>query len=212
MPSLTESTKARRPWHLGLTGGMGCGKSTVLGLFARRGFRVVESDALVRTMLATDESLREMMVHRWGTSVLDDEGHLSRPAIARQVFADPAELAWLESILHPRVNRCWRETLAADPAADWVVEIPLLFEKNLEKHFHLTLCVAVGRDAQQWRLAQRGFSPDQVEQRLKRQLPLNEKIRRADHVITNDGHVDFLDLQLNHLLMRLGFSNTPNNT
>lgn len=187
---------------LGLTGGIGCGKSTAAKMLEANGWRRLDSDALVGELFAGDGAVRAALAGRWGEAVLTPEG-VDRARIAQTVFADEAELRWLEGLLHPRVRERWQGALAADPEALWVVEIPLLFEKNLEKHFDFTVCVSVSEAVQQERLAARGLAPEQVRARIARQLPLAEKRHRADFVLSNTGTLAYLQSQIDALHARL---------
>jgi dephospho-CoA kinase len=128
---------------------------------------------------------------------------ISRRQVAEIVFADPAELDWLETLLHPRVRARWQAAVAADPAKDWVVEIPLLFEKSLASEFDFTLCIASSPSLQASRLAARGLAAAEITARQARQWPVREKIERADWVALNDGSVDFLRRQIVHFAGRL---------
>src|SRR5690606_17064865 len=112
---------------------------------------------------------------------------------------DWSALDWLERLLHPLVGKRWREEMAADPESDWVVQIPLLFEKKLEKSFQFTVCVGASGETQRQRLLQRGISEEEISRRLSRQLPIEEKIARSDFFLSNDGSLEFLRLQVVHL-------------
>jgi dephospho-CoA kinase len=190
---------------LGLTGGMGCGKSTAARFLAERGWRVFDADRIVR-----DEVLREPAVvaairARWPEAVgstgspLADE--VRREAVSTRVFAPDGEeeLAWLEELTHPRVLARWREAVAAEPGARWVAEVPLLFEKNLEKCFDFTVCVAASSSSQLVRLAGRGLSQASAEARISKQLPLAKKTELADFVLSNDGTPEALRAQVARL-------------
>ncbi len=189
---------------LGLTGGMGCGKSTAARLFAELGWRVFDADQVVR-----DEVLREPEVvaairARWPEAV-DATGNVCREAVATRVFVagSESELRWLEELTHPRVLACWREAVAEEPGARWVAEVPLLFERNLEKCFDFTVCVAASSPSQLARLAGRGLSYASAEARISRQLPLAKKNELADFVLSNDGTPDALRVQVVRLDARL---------
>eukprot|EP01031_Cornospumella_fuschlensis_P049176 gene49176-60194_t len=99
----------------GITGGVGCGKSTVSRLFERHGFRRLDSDALVHTRVLTDPAVIAELRARYGVAVLASDGTVDRGALARKVFGDAAELKWLENLTHPRVFALWREHFASDP-------------------------------------------------------------------------------------------------
>ncbi len=214
---------------MGLTGGMGCGKSTVASFFREAGFAVLESDYLVRELWEQDAEVQEAALARWGEDVKQEGGRwkvedksqraetgnqqseistpqfrasIDRRKVAEIVFADPAELEWLENLLHPKVRVRWQAALAAAPEQDWLVEIPLLFEKNLASGFDFTLCVWASPATQAQRLAQRGLSPTEMAARQARQWPLQDKAARADLVVSNDGSPGFLRRQVEWLAAR----------
>jgi len=186
--------------RVGLTGGIGCGKTTVVGFFREAGFRTVESDGIVRELLADDAELREALEGRWGREVFGGDGSVDRKAIARRVFGDEAELRWLEARLHPKVRERWTRALAAEPEADWLVEIPLLFEKRLETEFDFTVCISSPDDVVESRMRDRGYSGREIELRRRRQMPLEQKRTRADFVLSNAGSLEFLNTQTTRLI------------
>jgi dephospho-CoA kinase len=185
---------------IGLTGGIGCGKSTVVKLFGDAGWRTIESDAIVRELFAQNQAVRSALQERWGQSILNTDGVIQRKVIAQRVFTDDAELNWLENLLHPLVRVTWESAIAAAPDEHWLIEIPLLFEKRLETHFDLTVCVICSPDTVDNRMVSRGYTGAEIEQRRLRQMPLTEKARRADCVISNDGSLDFLKQQTTRLI------------
>jgi dephospho-CoA kinase len=113
------------------------------------------------------------------------------------------ERIWLEELLHPLVYARWRELIASAPAANWVVETPLLFEKGLENWFDFIACVSTSSANQFARLSERGIPQSLAEQRISKQLPLALKLEKADFVLSNDGTPDSLRMQVNHLAERL---------
>lgn len=188
---------------VGLTGGMGTGKSTAAALFAERGFRRLDADRFIREELLPSPEIAEAIRARLGDAMLDAEGRVRRDQVAAKVFADPAALAWLEDQLHPRLLAHWRSIFAAAEGTAFVVEVPLLFEKGLENWFDFTVCVTTDSATQLRRLEQRGVPPEQARQRLVKQLPLARKCELADHVLLNDGSPEFLREQVNALADRL---------
>lgn len=188
--------------RIGLTGGIGCGKTTVVGLFAAAGWRTLQSDEIVQDLLEHDESLREQLRMRWGCGVFDINGSVLRKAVAAIVFEEDSELEWLESQLHPKVREYWTTAIAAEGERAWLVEIPLLFEKSLETLFDFSVCVASSDEVVASRMLARGYTAEQVEQRRLRQMPLSDKISRADFLISNLGTLEFLKLQTNTLINR----------
>lgn len=194
---------------VGLTGGMGTGKSTVAALFAERGFRRLDADQLIRDELLPSPEVTQAIRARLGDAMLDADGRVRRDKVAGKVFADPAALAWLEDLLHPLLLARWREAFAAAEGTAFIVEVPLLFEKQLENWFDFTVCVTTDSSTQLRRLEQRGVPPEQARQRLVKQLPLARKCELADHVLLNDGSPEFLREQVNALADRLLSSPPP---
>lgn len=188
---------------LGITGGIGCGKSTAAAQIARHGFRALDSDALVRgRVLRAPEIVAALRAH-CGAEAVGADGLVDREWLARRVFADDAERLWLEELTHPPLFALWREALAEAPDGAWVVEVPLLFEKALENWFDFTVCVACSPEKQLVRLEQRGLPRSLAGQRISKQLPLARKIELADFVLWNDGSAEFLDEQIGRLVASL---------
>jgi dephospho-CoA kinase len=188
---------------LGITGGMGCGKSTAARAFERHGFRRIDSDALVREQVLTLPAVCDQLRTRYGGGVFAQDGSVDRARLAERVFAEDRERAWLEDLTHPPLLAIWRQAFQAAPAAPWVVEVPLLFEKNLENWFDFTLCVACAPAQQLARLEQRGLPHALAEQRISKQLPLARKIELADFVLWNEGTAQFLQDQVDELIPAL---------
>jgi dephospho-CoA kinase len=189
---------------VGLTGGLGAGKSTALDLLAELGAATLSTDAVVHELLATDE-LRDLVIERLGPEVAADDG-LDRARIAERVFADDEARAWLEGTLWPRVGdrvAAWRSALeGADPlprAA--VVEVPLLFESGMEGVFDATIAVVADERLRERRAAARGHAS--VAERAGRQLTQDEKAARADYAVRNDGTVEALRSALAAVLEQL---------
>ena len=187
---------------VGLSGGIGCGKSTVLGFFREAGWRTVDSDAVVRELLATDAEVQARLRSRWGGAVFAD-GAVDRGALAKRVFGHVGDLKWLEELLHPLVRESWLASIDQAPDSNWLVEIPLLFEKRLEIHFDLTVCVSSPPDVVADRMVVRAYSEAQIEQRRKQQMPLEEKIELADYLISNAGSLEFLKQQTTRLIKQI---------
>jgi dephospho-CoA kinase len=184
---------------VGLTGGMGCGKSTAAALFAERGFQRLDADQTIRDEIMPDPEVVRAIGARLGAGTIDEAGRVRRDQVAAKVFADPVELAWLEELLHPRLLARWREIFAGTRGTAFIVEVPLLFEKGLENWFDFTVCVTADSATQLRRLEQRGIPPELARQRLVKQLPLARKCELADHVLLNDGTPEFLREQVNAL-------------
>ncbi len=179
---------------IGLTGGIGCGKSTAAACFAELGFVVIDADRLARQVLESPVCVSQLR-DRWGAACLDAQGVPDRRWIGAKVFADPVERAFLESVTHPEVARLRREA-TADPRLDYVVEIPLLFEKELTAGLTLVVVVACSDEVRRARLLAKGLSDEEISARIASQLSLVEKVKRADVVLWNDGEPAFLRTQV----------------
>jgi dephospho-CoA kinase len=185
---------------LGLTGGFGCGKSTAAKLFAEKGFRHVDSDLVVREQVLTLRPVQAEIRRRHGDSVFAPDGLVDRPALGKVVFSDDSERLWLEGLTHPIFFEILRGMFRANPGVNWVVEVPLLFEKSLENWFDFTVCVACDPLSQLARLEQRGLDRALAEQRISKQLPLARKIELSDFVLWNDGSTGFLKSQVDRIV------------
>lgn len=189
---------AQRPLIIGLTGAIASGKSTALDALARLGAATLSTDAVTHELLAEPATL-ERLTERWGPEVASG-GEVDRAKVGEVVFADPVELRWLESLLHPlvgeRVAR-WRQELPAGTELG-VVEVPLLFEAGMEAFFDGTLVVRAGEERRAEWVSARGDGS--VEERSGRQLTEREKAGRATWVVENDGTPGDLAQKLEALL------------
>lgn len=188
---------------LGLTGGMGCGKSTALACFATAGFNTYDCDQVVRERLSREPAYVAAVGQRFGPDVLTHDGQIDRQKLAERAFSDAEALAWIEAQIHPRLYADWELTFASDRQQDWVVEVPLLFEKELQKWFDYTVCVTADSAVQLQRLARRRMAPVQARERLARQMPVSRKCELADYVLVNDGTPEFLRAQVHRLIAEL---------
>lgn len=186
---------------VGLTGGIGSGKSEALAALGRLGVPTLSSDAVVHELLGTDE-VRRLLHERWGDRVLADR-EVDRAAVATIVFERPEELSWLEGTLFPRVGErmmAWRAGLEAGHDVA-VVEVPLLFEAGIEAAFDVTVAIVADEGVRAERAAGRGH--EGLEGRGSRQLSQEEKARRADYVIRNDGTIPDLEAAVREVLAEL---------
>ena len=173
----------------GLTGGMGMGKSTAAELLRPR-VAIVDTDALARQVVEPGKPALAEVRALFGPEILAEDGRLRREELARRVFADESARQKLEAILHPRIRACWQaqiETWRAEGKKVGVVVIPLLFETNAAACFDATVCVACSAATQRERLRARGLTPEQIEQRLQAQWPVEKKLALADFVIWTEG-------------------------
>ena len=192
---------------LGLTGGVGMGKSTSARLLRAREVPVVDTDDLARQVVAPGQPALAEVLAAFGPKMAGPDGQLRRAELARCVFADPAARRRLEAILHPPIRALWRaqvETWRAEGRPLAVVVIPLLFETKAEAELDLTICVACSAPTQQQRLQARGWSPEQIEQRLQAQWPVETKAARADYLVWTEADLEVHAAQIERILRRLG--------
>jgi dephospho-CoA kinase len=189
---------------VGLTGGLGAGKSEALRALEELGAATLSTDAVVHDLLAGDE-LRDIVTRRLGAEVAPD-GRLDRSLIAERVFGDEEARSWLEGELWPRVGKRvadWKQEVEAldppPPAA--VVEVPLLFESGMEAVFDATIAVIADESVREERAGARGHAA--VSERAGRQLSQTEKAERADFEVRNDGTIDELRETLSQVLAKL---------
>ncbi len=185
---------------IGLTGAVAAGKSEALAALGRLGAATLSADAVVHDLLAS-ERVREMLVARWGAEVAS-EGEIDRGRVGAIVFERPEELDWLERALHPLVAErisSWRAGLPADTPA--VVEVPLLFETEMDSVFDLTICIVAADRTRAERAGARGTG--ELEDRSRRQLSQEEKAARATHVVANDGTLAELEAALAEVLAQI---------
>jgi dephospho-CoA kinase len=190
---------------IGLTGGIGAGKSTALAALEELGAAVVSTDRIVHQLYETDE-VRRAVTERFGPEVVPD-GVVDRAELARRAFATPESRVWLEGLLWPLVGArmaAWREALErADPRPKAaVVEVPLLFEADMEGAFDATIAVVTEEEVRAARAAGRGHAA--LDERAARQLSQEQKAERADYVVVNDGTVAALRSELSGVLDKLG--------
>lgn len=188
---------------IGLTGGIGMGKSAAADIFSRRGIPVADSDVLARDVVGPGQPALDEIRATFGNGVINPDGSLRREALARIVFNDPAARKQLEAITHPRIRAGWLAALERwrnEGRAAAVVAIPLLFETVAEKHFDVTLCVGCSPRTQRERLRRRGWSDDVIDGRIAAQLGIESKMSRATFGIWNDGTLEVLESQIARIL------------
>jgi dephospho-CoA kinase len=200
----------------GLTGGVGMGKSAAARFLRERGAQIVDTDELARQLVQPGQPALAAIQSAFGKTVIGSNGELKRAKLAQIVFADADARKKLEAILHPPIRDQWlaqiEAWLAAPKRSDSgrgenrslaVVVIPLLFETRAESHFDKILCAACSATAQRERLLARGWTPEQSRQRIAAQMPVEQKIARADFVIWTDGALDAHARQIERILATL---------
>jgi dephospho-CoA kinase len=187
---LPTSTKRTQPPAVAITGPIGAGKSAALEAFARHGAATTSSDEIVHELLRSDPEIHAALAERFGPEVVGPDG-ADRARIAEIVFNDPAQLEWLEKLLHPRVaeqNLAWRaeQEARADPPALTVSEVPLLYESGADRRFDVVVVITAPEHVRR----ERRPVGDERERRL---LPVDEKVALADYTYVNDGTLEELD-------------------
>ena len=175
---------------LGLTGGIGSGKSTALAYLHELGAAVISSDAVVHGLYST-AAVVDQLRERFGDAVVDGAGGVSRPALAGIVFADQAELRWLEGLLHPYVRQAVDDWIAVQHRARprpalLVVEVPLLFETDFSDRFDCIMLITAPAEVRRRRLTAK-LTDSEFGSRLAQQMPEGEKIARSHFVFDNTG-------------------------
>jgi dephospho-CoA kinase len=194
-----------KPPLVGLTGGLGAGKSTALAALQRLGAATLSTDAVVHDLYRSRE-VRDLVVERWGPEVAPG-GEVDRSVVAARAFATPEDRAWLEGIIWPRVSEriaafCKEGHAADPPPRALVVETPLLFEAGMEALYDATIAVVAAEDLRAERAAARGHAA--LDERHARQLPQDEKAARATYAVANDGSPEDLERTLSEVLVKLG--------
>lgn len=186
---------------VGLTGGIGAGKSTVSARLAERGAVIIDADAITHELQRPGAPVFEAIVERFGPGIVAPDGTLDRPALAAIVFNDPDELAALNAIVHPAVGAEMMQRLAAEAGSDHVVilDVPLLVESG-RSDMAGTVVVDVPPEVAVDRLVrQRGVPEEDARARMSRQASRSERLARADRVIDNSGTRDDLEVQIEDL-------------
>jgi dephospho-CoA kinase len=197
---------------LGLTGGMGMGKSAAADLLTTLNVAVIDTDTIARRIVEPGQAALADIQARFGSAVIGADGHLRRDLLAERVFSDSAARQDLEGILHPRIRAVWFAQ-----AATWrkenrrvgVVVIPLLFETNAAESFDATICVACSMATQMERLRPRGWTAEEISRRLEAQWPVEKKVAMADFVVWTEGTLAVHAAQLQRVLGSLEQGRSP---
>ena len=174
---------------VGLTGGIATGKSTVAGMFQRCGAVVIDADMLAREAVRPGKPAWREIVQTFGKTILNPDRTLNRQALGAKVFSHPARLRRLERMIHPRVareqRRLTRQAAQKDPKAVVIYDVPLLFEAGIDARVDTIIVVTADRETQIARLKKRNrLSRAEALRRIKSQMPLADKRRRADYTLS----------------------------
>jgi dephospho-CoA kinase len=190
--------------RVAITGGLACGKSLVGSLFAADGVPVCDSDDLAHRAIQRENAAYRGILSAFGKSILGRDGQIVRARLGKIVFEDPDRLKLLNGIVHPRVKRLWESWLRGQRGhAAAAVMIPLLYETGWESNWDTVVCVSASEGDQRARLRSRGLTAREIKLRLAAQMPVCEKMERADHVIYNCGSLELLREQTLRVLNAL---------
>lgn len=186
--------------RIGLTGGIGSGKSTVAELFTRRGVPVIDTDVIARQIVTPGQPALAEIAREFGSDLLDASGQLDRARMRRRVFDDPTARRRLEAILHPRIRAAVRDQIAALKAPYCLIVIPLLVETGFNEVIDRVLVVDVDEVHQQERTSRRDIVPtNEVQKIMATQATREQRLARADDVIVNNGVVADLEREVDRL-------------
>jgi dephospho-CoA kinase len=187
--------------RIGLTGGLCCGKSTALEIFARHGFEAVDLERYVHEVLQGSDRVKHGLRRRFGDACVDqNSGQVLADKLSELLSQDVSAQSFLENLVYPEVEALWTRDLPVPS----VVEIPQLFEQHLEKNFHCTLCIYSSHALQVRRAVEtRGWTHVEFNARMQQHMPLPEKISRSDFVIGNNGTPLQLERQIQQFLRHL---------
>ena len=189
---------------VGLTGGIGAGKSTVADLFSQKGAVVIRSDELARQVIEPQTPGFQQVVARFGNEFVNSEGYIDRAKLAQIVFQDDAALKDLESIIHPLIRSKTNQIIDQHTSETIIVnEIPLLLEKKMEALFDFLVIVISSEKNRLERLAQRGLTTEQATARMAKQVSDDERKAAADFLIVNDGNLDQLEADVEKIWQTL---------
>jgi dephospho-CoA kinase len=188
-----------------ITGGIGMGKSMAAEWLKDHGIPVIDSDDLARDVVRPGEPGLQKLVDHFGEEILCPDGTLDRPAVAKIVFQDTSARKFLEQTLHPLIRERWlqwKQQCEKEGEAVCVVIIPLLFETGMESDFDAVICLATTPEIQRQRLLKRGMSEEDIHRRIMNQWPIEEKMRRSQFVVENNGTPQEMAKQLEKIFLK----------
>lgn len=189
--------------RIGITGGLGSGKSEVTAFFKQKGARVFDADLEAKLILLHSEGVQKAVIAAFGDTVLNEVGELDFQRLARHAFANSDRQRQLNEIMHPEVIRAADKAMILakqDGVEMFILDAPLLFEAKLEEYLDLTVVVIADRQVRIKRALERGnLTEEDILRRIQLQMPDKEKLARADLVVTNNGTLEQLQAELEAL-------------
>ena len=189
---------------IGLTGGIATGKSTVSKMLRQKRMNVIDADEIVRNLQKTGRPLLKKIAQTFGSTVLNEDGSLNRAALGQKIFSDEKARAKIDALIHPEVRaECLRQ-IEAFQGEILFLDVPLLFEAGFDDLTDANVVVSTTADVQLKRLMLRdGMTSLQAQKRMDAQMPISEKMSRADFIINNDGDEKLLEENVEKLLRNL---------
>ncbi|MDM3849590.1 MAG: dephospho-CoA kinase [Aphanizomenon gracile PMC644.10] len=189
---------------IGLTGGIATGKSTVANYLATTyNLPILDADIYARDAVSVGSPILSQIAEKYGREIILSDGNLNRAKLGEIIFNQPEERHWVERVIHPYVRNCFDKAIQKSSANTLILVIPLLFEANLENLVNQIWVVSCSPQQQQQRLIERNnLTPEQAAARINSQLPIAEKIARADVVLDNSGNLESLLRQIDKVLLQ----------
>lgn len=189
---------------IGLTGGIATGKSTVANYLAKTyNLPILDADIYARDAVSVGSPILSQIAEKYGTEIILSDGNLNRSKLGEIIFHQPEERYWVERVIHPYVRSCFAKAINESSANTLILVIPLLFEANLENLVNQIWVVSCSPQQQQQRLIERNnLTAEQAAARINSQLPIAEKIARADVVLDNSGNLESLLQQIDKVLLQ----------
>jgi len=190
---------------IGLTGGIGCGKSTVLDILKSSGYTTVDTDAICHDIYDTNKNFIETVTSRWGSKIIGKNSRIIRKEIAKIVFRDKNELKWLNNLIHPLIfNVVEKRTTTVSPKFNIIIyDVPLLFEIKWQNLFSSIISVWAPLHIQVERLKKRNWDKEEITSRISSQYSADFKLGKADFGIINSGSTNLLKKQCKNILSKI---------
>ena len=200
--------------QIGITGGIGSGKSTVAAIFRSLGIPVYDADSHAKALMTTDGILKDLIQKEFGTLSFTEKGHLNRQYLAKEVFPNPEKLKRLNQLVHPRVAEDyvdWVNTKSSGSVSYVIKEAALLYDSGSDQMLDQVVVVTAPEELRKQRIRERDRRSDfEIEEIMKRQMPQEEMAEKADHVVINDGKQLVIPqvLNLHDFFLKLNSSHT----